>query len=60
MKTQFYFPLLLLIALLAACLPQRPAPTRELTATPESVSPQSVPTRPLSLIHITLPTIYSV
>jgi len=40
------FPFLLLIALLAACLPQRPAPTRELTATPESVSPQSVPTRP--------------
>ena len=46
MKTQFYFPLLLLITLLVACLPQRPSstPVEEPTATPESVSPKSVPT----------------
>jgi hypothetical protein len=44
MKTQFYFPLLLLITLLFACLPQRPSPVEEPTATPESVSPKSVPT----------------
>ena len=44
MKTQFYFPLLLLITLLLACLPQRPSPVKEPTATPESVSPPSIPT----------------
>jgi hypothetical protein len=44
MKTQSYFPLLLLITLLFACLPQRPSPVEEPTATPESVSPKSVPT----------------
>jgi hypothetical protein len=45
MKTQLTFPLLLLITLLlAACLPQRPRPVEEPTATPESVPPESVPT----------------
>ncbi|TEU22291.1 MAG: hypothetical protein E3J21_00440 [Anaerolineales bacterium] len=44
MKTQLYFPLLLLITLLLACLPQRPSPVEEPTATPESVSPQPIPT----------------
>ena len=44
MKTQLYFPLLLLITLLLACLPQRPSPVEEPTATPESVSPKPVPT----------------
>jgi hypothetical protein len=45
MKTQLYFPpLLLIILLLAACLPQRPSPAEEPTDTPESVSPQSIPT----------------
>jgi hypothetical protein len=44
MKTQLYLPLLLLITLLLACLPQRPSPVEEPTATPESASPQSIPT----------------
>ena len=45
MKTQLYFPLLLLITLLLACLPQRPSPVEEPAATPESVSPKSAPTK---------------
>jgi hypothetical protein len=44
MKTQLYLPLLLLITLLVACLPQRPSPVEESAATPESVSPESIPT----------------
>jgi hypothetical protein len=44
MKTQLCFPLLLLITLLLACLPQRPSPVEEPMATPESVSPHPVPT----------------
>ncbi len=58
MKTQLYFSLLLLVTLLAACLPQRPGPAREPPAPPESVSPRSVPTEvltpaptPVSLTH---------
>jgi len=44
MRIQLYFPLLLLITLLAACLPQRPGPVEEPMATPEGVSPPSIPT----------------
>ncbi len=44
MKTQLCFPLLLLITLLLACLPQRPSPVEEPMATPESASPKSIPT----------------
>lgn len=44
MKTQLYFSLLLLVTLLVACLPQRPSPVEEPTATPESVSPRSIST----------------
>ena len=45
MKTWLYFSLLLLITLPLACLPQRPSPVEEPTATPESVAPQAVPTQ---------------